>query len=42
MDNSQNILNQVNYGIKVPSSLNDNRIEDLGNQKARNGMGFKP
>ena len=37
MDNSQNILNQVNYGFKLSSPTNDTVIEDLRNQKARDG-----
>lgn len=41
MDNSQNILNQVNYGFKVISSANDTVIEDLGNQKAQDGTGVQ-
>ena len=41
MDNSQNILNQVNYGFKVSSSTNDTVIEDLRNQKARDGTGVQ-
>jgi hypothetical protein len=41
MDNSQNILNQVNYGFRVISSANDTVIEDLGNQKAQYGTGVQ-
>ncbi|HZA68278.1 MAG TPA: hypothetical protein VE548_01155 [Nitrososphaeraceae archaeon] len=41
MDNSQNVLNQVNYGFKVTSSTNDTVIEDLRNQKARDGTGVQ-
>jgi hypothetical protein len=40
MDNSQNILNQVNYGFKVTSS-NDNTITDTRNQKAPDGTGIQ-
>jgi len=39
MDNSQNILNHVNYGFKVSSSTNNTVIEDLRNQKAPGGTG---
>lgn len=41
MDNSQNILNQVNYGFKVSSSTNDTVIEELRSQKARDGTGVQ-
>jgi hypothetical protein len=41
MDNSQNILNQVNYGFRVISSANDTVIEDLGNQKAQDSTGVQ-
>jgi hypothetical protein len=41
MDNSQNILNQVNYGFRVISSANDTVIENLGNQKAQDGTGVQ-
>src|SRR5918999_2770738 len=42
MDNSQNILNQVSYGLKVTSSTNNNTvIEDLRNQRARDGTGVQ-
>jgi hypothetical protein len=41
MDNSQNILNQVSYGFKVTSSTNNTVIEDLRNQKARDGTGLQ-
>jgi hypothetical protein len=41
MDNSQNILSQVNYGFKVTSSANNTMIEDLGNQKASDGTGIQ-
>jgi hypothetical protein len=41
MDNSQNILSQVNYGFKVSSSTNDTVIEDLRNQKAPDGTGVQ-
>jgi hypothetical protein len=39
MDNSQSILNQVNYGFKVTSSTNDTVIENSRNQKAPGGTG---
>jgi hypothetical protein len=41
MDNSQNILNQVNYGFEVTSSANNTVIEDLRNQKAPDGTGVQ-
>jgi hypothetical protein len=41
LDNSQRILNQVNYGFKVTSSGNDTVIEDLRNQKAPDGTGIQ-
>jgi hypothetical protein len=41
MDNSKNILNQVNYGFKVTSPTNNTVIEDLRNQKARDGTGLQ-
>ena len=41
MDNSQNILSQVNYGFKVTSSANNTVIEDLTNQKAPDGTGVQ-
>jgi hypothetical protein len=40
MDNSQNILNQVNYGFKVTSS-NDTTITEMRNQKAPDGTGIR-
>jgi hypothetical protein len=41
MDNSQSILNQVNYSFKVTSSTNDTVIEDLRNQKSPAGTGIQ-
>src|SRR5919109_788990 len=41
MDNSQHIINHVNYGFKVTSSTNNTVVKDLRNQKAPDGTGVQ-